>query len=352
MVTRPTLLFAGDIAPMRADGTGMFGDLTPLIRDADLAIGNLEFALSDRTVPTRGKIYPHKGLPSSLPGFTQARFDALNLANNHMLDFGEGALIDTMDLLDGTGIAAFGAGRDAAAAAAPVILTRGGLTIGLLGYTTTLPTGFAAGENIPGVNPLRVTTSYRQFRNPDEYPGTAPIVETAPVAEDLARLVEEVRLLKQRADVVLVYIHWGTSMTEVVHDFQRVLGHGAIDAGAAGVFGGHQHVISAVEFHRGRPIVHGMGNLVFDFVAPFFTEATRRTIVFGASMSSDGLTDCHLIACRTGVNGPAAILMPDEGAGLEILGTLRRLSEPLGCEFATDGNSIRISPRGEDQGTG
>lgn len=338
------LLFGGDIAPVRSDPSGMFGDLEPLIGEADLALANLEIALSDAATPFRGKIYPHKGTPVSAEGLARAGFDAVNLANNHMLDFGEQALFDTMALLDQVGVCRFGAGSDLAEAERPLVLERGGLSIGVIGLTTTLPTGFAAGEGVAGVNPLRVLTSYRQFRNPDEYPGTAPIVETAPVGEDLDRLTGAVRALKGWTDIVLVYAHWGTSMSEAVQDFQHAIGRAAIDAGADAVFGGHQHVVSGVEFHRGRPIVHGLGNLVFDFVVPFFTEATRRTVVFTATLTASGVEDCRLIPCRTGVGSPVAVLDPEDGDGLTIAETVRRLSAPLGTEVGVESGRIVVRP--------
>jgi poly-gamma-glutamate synthesis protein (capsule biosynthesis protein) len=211
-------------------------------------VANLEFALSDRGKPVRGKIYPHKGPASALAALIDARFDAVNLANNHMLDYGEEPLLDTLDCLAEADIAAFGAGRDAAEAARPVVLERGGLKIGLLGFTTTLPTGFAATVDAPGVNPFRGVSAYRPIRNLEEYPGSQVLVETRAVSDDLARLVARIENLKAKTDLVLVYAHWGVSMTEAVHDFPREIGHAAIEAGATAVFGGHQHVVSAVEF--------------------------------------------------------------------------------------------------------
>lgn len=341
-----SLIFGGDVAPLRDDPTNMFGELTETIRDADLAVANLEFALSDRGAPLRGKIYPHKGPASAMAAMVDAGFDAFNLANNHVLDFGVEPLVDTLDSLAVAGIAGFGAGRDAEEAARPAIVARGGLTIGLLGFTTTLPTGFAAGEDAPGVNPLRVVTTYRPWRNPDEYPGSPTVVETRPVAEDLARLVAEIEALRARTDIVLVYGHWGASMTEGVHDFQRTIGHAAIEAGAAGVFGGHQHVVSAVEFHEGAPIVHGLGNLVFDFEAPFFTEATRRAIVFAADMSAGRLDNCKLICCHTGINGPVTCLNPEVGDGAALAETLGRLSAPLGTVVEASKEYIAVKAAG------
>jgi poly-gamma-glutamate capsule biosynthesis protein CapA/YwtB (metallophosphatase superfamily) len=337
-----SLIFGGDIATLRDRPENMFGDLTPTIGAADLAVANLEFALSDRGTPMRGKIYPHKSPAGALAAIEEAGFDALNLANNHMLDYGEAPLFDTLKHLADAGIASFGAGRNFAEAAHPAIVVRGGLRIGLLGVTTTLPTGFAAGTESAGVNPLRVITSYRPLRNLDEYPGSEAIVETRPVAEDLARLIDDIGRLRQESDVVLVYAHWGASMNEEVHDFQRAIGHAAIDAGAAAVFGGHQHVVSAVEFYSGRPIIHGMGNLVFDFVAPFFTEATRRTILFTASITSSGLEDCRLICAATGVNGPVRRLNPKTGEGADFAATLQHLSEPLGTVMSVDGEGIAV----------
>lgn len=337
-----SLIFGGDVAPLRDDPTNMFGDLTATIRSADLAVANLEFALSDRGTPKRGKIYPHKGPAKALAGLIDAGFDAVNLANNHMLDYGEEPLLDTLDDLAAAKIVSFGAGRNAEEAALPVILKRNGLRIGLIGFTTTLPTGFAATETAPGVNPLRAITTYRPLRNLEEYPGSEAVIETRPVAEDLARLVAAVEKLKSDTDIVLVYGHWGASMTETVHDFQRAIGHAAIEAGAAAVFGGHQHVVSAVEFYEGRPIVHGLGNLVFDFVAPFFTEATRRTILFAADMSKDGLDNCRLICCSTGVNGPVRRLNPEIGEGAILAGTLKRLSEPLSTELHVGHEEIGV----------
>jgi len=132
-------------------------------------------------------------------------------------------------------------------------------------------------------------------------------------------------------------------MTEAVHDFQREIGHAAIDAGAAAVFGGHQHVVSAIEFYRDRPIVHGLGNLVFDFVAPFFTDATRRAIVFAADMGKGGLEHCRLICCRTGINGSVTRLNPEVGDGVLLASTLRRLSEPLGTEITVHRQRIDVA---------
>ncbi len=341
-----TLVFGGDIAPIRPATAGMFGEVASLIGEADLAVANLEIALTDKGRRVRGKHIAERGPPEAVAALVEAGFDAVNLANNHVLDYGEDALRDTMARLDAAKLRRFGGGSDAAEAAAPAILERGGLKIGLVGYTSTLPQGFAATEALPGVNALRARTAYRSARNnPDEYPGTPMQVETWPVAEDLARMVEDVRRLKQATDVVLVYQHWGTSVTEHVHDFQRTIGHAAIDAGAAGVFGGHQHVISAIEFYKGCPIVHGMGNLLFDIIVPFLTEITHRTFLFRATITRAGLSDCEVVPCRAGVIGvydQPTPLAPTSEAGARIVDTLRRLSAPLGTRIEVANGRVTV----------
>jgi len=340
------LVFGGDVAPIRAATANMFGALSQTIADADLAIANLEIALTDRGERTRGKGIAERGPPQAIEALVEAGFDAVNIANNHVLDYGAGALVDTLDRLGAAGLPCFGAGRNAGEAAAPIVLERGGIRIGLLGYTSTLPQGFAATADSPGVNPLRALTFYHPTRNPEEYPGSAMAIETRPVAEDLARMVADIRHLKEQVDVVLVYQHWGASMTEQVLGFQRAIGHAAIDAGAAAVFGGHQHVISAIEFYKNCPIVHGMGNLLFDIIVPFLTEITHRTFLFRATVTRSGLSDCEVIPCRAGVVGvydtPVPLSPASEG-GMRIVEALQRLSAPFGTRIAVSDDRVLVS---------
>jgi poly-gamma-glutamate capsule biosynthesis protein CapA/YwtB (metallophosphatase superfamily) len=341
-----TLIFGGDIAPVRADPTGMFGDVAPLISKADLALANLEIALSNRGRPVRGKPIAHTGPAEAIEGLVTSGFDAFNLANNHILDFGEEPLLDTLERLRAAGLGFFGAGRNATAAAAPYITECKGIKIGLLGYTTTLPQGFAGGIDSPGVNALRVRTAYHPLGNLDEYPGTEPVIDTWPVEEDLRRMCEEVTRFRKLVDVVLVYQHWGSSITETIHEFQRIIGKTAIDCGADGVFGGHQHVVSAIEFYREKPIVHGLGNLLFDIKAPFLTEFAHRTFLFGATVTRAGLRDYYLVHCRTGVDGPPHSVHVESEDAL-IVATLKRLSIPFGTRFDSAGDRVLVSMSGD-----
>jgi poly-gamma-glutamate capsule biosynthesis protein CapA/YwtB (metallophosphatase superfamily) len=354
MATGPrtcSFLTGGDIAPVHVGGRGMLGDTAALFRAADISFLNVEHPLSTRGTPVRGKKFLHRGTPEHIEGLTEAGLSAVNLANNHILDFGEAGLADTIAQLSAAGIPCFGAGESLSAAAAPLVVERNGLRVGLLGYTSTLPTGFAAGASLPGVNPLRVRTAYRPPYSLDELPGTAPVIETWPVGADLQAMCSQIAALKRDADLVLVYVHWGASCTPQVHDHQHTIGRAAIDAGAAAVFGGHQHVVSALEFYRGAPIVHCTGDFVFDVVEPWFGEATRRNVLFGATLTADGLTDCYLAPCRTGIDEPARLERTDSDIGQQVVADLRAWSAPYGTEFEVSNDRIlaRPGPRPAEQ---
>lgn len=339
-----TFLTGGDVAPDRNSGRNLFGKTAPLFKKADYAFLNLEHNLSTSGQMMKGKPTHHRGKPELVEGFLEAGFDALSIANNHMLDFGVEAFFDTLDLLKAKKIPFTGGGRNLREAKEPVVLVRNGLKIGLLGYTTTLPQGAAAGPGEPGVNPMRVATSYTPRRNPFEYPGSEMLVSTKTAPADLARMKREIASLKKKTDVVLVCNHWGASMSHAVQEYQREIGQAAIDAGASAIFGGHQHVLQGVEFYKGCPIVHCTGNLIFDIVEPFFTEATHQTFLFGGNLSKKGISDPYIIPCRCGIGNAPAILSPRTGDGKEIVRFLGELSKPFGTGLKMRGDKVALIP--------
>ncbi len=339
-----TLLTGGDVAPDRESGRNLFGKTASLFREADYAFLNLEHNLARGGHLMKGKPTHHRGKPELIEGFLEAGFDALTIANNHMLDFGEESFFGTLRLLEAKAIPCTGAGRNLAEARKPVILERNGLRIGLLAYSTTLPQGSAAGPEEAGVNPMRVTTTYTPRRNPVEYPGSETLVFTKTDPDDLARMKREIRSLKKKTDAVLVYNHWGASMIHEVHAYQTEIGRAAIDAGACAVFGGHQHVLSGIEFYKGKPIVHGTGNLIFDIVEPFFTEATHQTFLFGCTLSKEGVSEPYILPCRCGIGVAPTLLSPHRGEGLEIVRFMEKLCAPFGTRLEAKGGRVIVIP--------
>lgn len=321
----------------------MFGEVGPLFQSADLATANLEHSLSLGGSRIFGKPTFHRGKPDLVEGLVEAGFDALTIANNHILDYGEDGLWETVEVLNNNRIPFTGAGHDLEEAAKPIILERNGFRVGILAYTSNLPQGFAAATDKAGVNPLNVVTTYRHLYNSRESPGRMPQILTWTVPEDLERMRNDIRALKPEVDAVLVNQHWGTSMMPYVHDFQREIGRAAIEAGADLVFGGHQHVLAPIEFHLGKPILHCTGNLIFDKFEPFFTDETYKTFLFGATLIGDGLKDLYLVPCRCGVEEPCTLLHPDSGLGAEIVDQLGSLCEPYGTRLEIQNDRVNVT---------
>jgi poly-gamma-glutamate synthesis protein (capsule biosynthesis protein) len=123
-------------------------------RRPDARIANLETALtlSEDALP---KGINYRAHPANVAVLSAARFDCCVLANNHVLDWGEDGLCETLAALSGAGIAPAGAGRDRAAAEAPAVLDVGAgrrvLVFAAAAADSGVPPGWAAGDEMPGV---------------------------------------------------------------------------------------------------------------------------------------------------------------------------------------------------------
>ena len=338
----PRLLAGGDIAINRAEAKGAFGGLIPLFQEADVSFANLELPLSHDGKPAPEKILL-RGAPDMAHALTEAGFDVMAFANNHVLDYGEEAFAETMSLMDSLGVSLVGGGMNLTQARRPVLIERGGLKIGFLAYCSIIPRGFEASTAEPGVNPIRAHTAYRPWRDLSEYPGTAPRIDTWAEPAHLARMKRDVRNLKKKADLVVVNHHWGTSMTHEVMDFEREIAHATIEAGADLVLGGHPHVLQGIEFHKGAPIVYSMGNLIFDFEIPFFTEETHETFLFGCTLTKTGVKEPYLMPVTAGVFSIPRRHSPKRGEGRRILGVMNALNEPFGTKLEVQDERVLIS---------
>lgn len=266
-----TLIGTGDVGPVHGPRDGFpIAEYTSLVRGT-LAAADLRFGNCERQYSTRGTVSersPHGRQPPEMAQIlTDCGFDAVTIANNHMYDYGPDALLDTRELLVAKGIVPTGAGRDLEEACRPAVVTRGGITVGFLGFCSVLPEGGAAGQHKPGIAPLRVKAAY-EVRGPH-----APVrVRTSADAGDLERIVESVRRLAREVDVVIPAFHWGPIwVPRIVSDYQVEVAHACIDAGAAAILGHHPHQPKAIEMYRGRPVFYSLGN--FCMTKPFANEA-------------------------------------------------------------------------------
>lgn len=271
-----TVSFVGDIlldsAPGQsiARGQDPFAPTQPLFRGVDLSIGNLECPVANGGTPV-DKVYTFRADPRTLPILRQ-HFAAVSVANNHSGDYGPDAFRETLQQLRAAGVPYFGGGNDATEAHKPLLLTKNGIKIALLGYDEYHPRSFEASATRPGVA----------------------------WAEDEQILFDIEQARRAGANVVLPFFHWGWENEPAPCTRQRELAEKLIDAGADAVIGSHPHVTQGAEMYRGKPIIYSLGNFVFDLLDQ--PENYRGWVL-------------RLVLDRTGVAGfsTSAVRMDDQG---------------------------------------
>jgi poly-gamma-glutamate synthesis protein (capsule biosynthesis protein) len=248
-----TLILGGDVmlgrginAMVRKAGAAHpWGDLLPLLWNADLFLVNLECAITGRTLPYGGgtaKPFYFRADPELVEVLRIGRVDAVSLANNHAEDFGVMGLTDTIRLLDQAGIAHAGAGGNRSLAAAAAHLRARALRIALVAFADH-PREWAAMPFFPGINYAPVTV------DPGEFLPVRLAIEAA----------------RQAADLVVFSMHWGPNLRERPGAGFRDFAHRVIESGAD-IFWGHSaHLLQGIEVHDNGLILYDTGDLIDDY---------------------------------------------------------------------------------------
>lgn len=259
----PWLYAVGDVAPDREDPRECFAHVRAKLRGADIAFCQLEVNLTERGVRLPQVRHTHRARASTAAALADAGFSVVSFAGNHCLDWGPDGLFDTIDHLRAAQLEVVGVGHDIAQARRPVIVTSHGVRVGFLAYSSILPSHYWAESNRPGCAPLRAHTVYEPIE-PDQ-PGTPARIHTYAHHADLAALRADIAALAPQVDHVVVSLHWGIHFVPaVLADYQREVGHAAIDAGAAVVLGHHAHILKGAEIYRAKPIFYCLGNFAMD----------------------------------------------------------------------------------------
>ncbi len=269
------LMAVGDVMLSGNRGTGEmirsrgpsypFEKIRPVVEHADVIFGNLETPLSVRGSAS-GKQDPHitfRAAPEAAQGLKFFGFDVVSLANNHMNDYGEHALLDTVRILREHGIACAGAGSGSAEAHREVVLERNGVTIAFLAYDA--------------------------FVNVDTRPASRRAAGVA--LFDRRRAAREIARVRRRSDIVVVSMHWGLDFTEYPVPFQMEYAREMIDRGAHAIVGHHPHLLQGIERYRRGIIAYSLGDFVFD-------EAGRDTCVLRIDLSKRGVEAVDVIPAR------------------------------------------------------
>lgn len=271
----PTILvFAGDInldedskpaARYDREQKGILGGISPeLIEEmnaADIMMLNNEFAYSTRGIEAQDKSYTFRADPERVGILKEMGVDIVSLANNHALDFGMDALLDTFSTLEDAGINYVGAGNNLERATSPVFYTLGGKKIAFLAASRVVfAMDWYASETSPGMI------------------GTY----------DPSLILDSIREAEAGSDFVVIYLHWGVERTDYPVEYQKELAMQYIDAGADAVIGCHPHVMQGLEFYKGKPIAYSLGNY-------WFNASKRETGLLKLYLNSDDTLQVQLI---------------------------------------------------------
>ena len=222
----------------------------------DVRIVNLETAVTTRDDWQRGKGIHYRMHPANMPCLTTAGIDCCVLANNHVLDWGDAGLAETLETLRRAMVQTTGAGRDRAEAAAPAVLktAKGRVLVFSLGSASSgIQQDWAAAPGRPGVNLL-----------PDFSDAT------------LEKLAAQMKVIKRPRDVVVASIHWGDNWGYAVPTVHQKFAHGLIDQCGVDVVHGHSsHHPLGIEVYRERPILYGCGDFLNDYEGISGHEAYR-----------------------------------------------------------------------------
>lgn len=228
---------------------------------ADVALANLETALTNRGKAADKKFTFRNPADKMIPALKNAGFDLVSLANNHTVDYGVVGLKDTLDALNKGALPAVGAGMNVKQARSAYIMQVNGQTLGFLGYSLTYPEEFWA-------------TSRRA--------GTA-FGHAAHIKRDVAKL-------KKKVDHVVVQFHWGREATTKLRYYQPSLGRLAIDSGATLIIGHHPHVLQGMERYKNGLIYYSLGNFAFGS----YSNRSQTGGMAKVSLCKEGIKDYQL----------------------------------------------------------
>jgi poly-gamma-glutamate capsule biosynthesis protein CapA/YwtB (metallophosphatase superfamily) len=237
-----TLAFAGDVhftgrtLPLLRQPATAFGPFAEQLRAADFAMINLESAVTERGEP-QPKTYHFQAPATAYEAIKAAGIDVVSIANNHTLDYGQIGLLDTLDSARVAGMAVVGAGRNTDEAYAPYVTTVKGVRVGVVALS-------------------QVQELASQWKPTSSRPGIA-------MAFDLEASLAAVRKARSLADVVVVYLHWGTEGTYCPNGEQRSLASALASAGAQVVVGTHAHMPQGDGFIGSTYIHYGLGNFLW-----------------------------------------------------------------------------------------
>jgi hypothetical protein len=242
-----TFAFGGDVhfegglrSKLDSNAAGMFSPIAPELSAADVAVVNLETAITEGGSPAP-KQYNFRAPARAFEALRVAGVDVVTMANNHGEDYGTGGLQDTLAAKAATTLGVVGIGANATEAYAPWTTVVRGQRISVIGATDVMDDWLIA--------PWTAT---------DAQGGLA-----SAKGADQARLVTAITAARPEADTLVVYLHWGSEGDQCPTPRQQELAQALVNAGADIVIGSHAHRVQTAGRLGTALVDYGLGNFVF-----------------------------------------------------------------------------------------
>ncbi|MCM3179027.1 CapA family protein [Cytobacillus horneckiae] len=287
----------------------LFRYAQPLFDTSDYVTGNFENPATDRKVEQKeGKSIALKTDSHSVAGLANAGFNTVAVANNHMMDYGEPALHDTLALMDEKQIDAVGAGKNMKDAHDRISYQEiNGMTIATLSFSDLTDGDVRADEQSGGILDFTPETFI-------------------PLTAEAAK----------KADLVLVHAHWGNEYNSRASDRQKELARALSDAGADIIIGHHPHVLESIEVYNDTVIFYSLGNFIFD---QGWTR-TRETALVQFHVLDSGDTRFEVTPMKIREATPAPINNWDKLAEWSII---RQLTRDLNADWEYENEKLTFT---------
>jgi poly-gamma-glutamate synthesis protein (capsule biosynthesis protein) len=206
-----------------------------IYKEGDINFINLEAPVNFKGIKNSEKCALNMDLKNLEFLIDELKINVVNLANNHIFDYGLEGFSETIEFLKEKNIAFFGAGKNLEEARKPLIIKLDQISVAFLGYSWDFIQSLNASKDTFGTSPLE---------------------------ENL--ILEDIKKIRGKCDFLIVSLHWSYEREIYPLPSHRRLAHKIINAGADFIVGHHSHVPQGVELYNNKPIAYSLGNFYFD----------------------------------------------------------------------------------------
>lgn len=286
------------------EGSGdIFAEIAPVLKNADIAFGNLES-------PLTGEIAPDGLFSASVAGAAHLKrngFKLIHVANNHVYDYGQAGLVATLSAIEKAGLVSLGAGGNMPAARSLVRTDINGIRIGWLGCGRTLVSQADVGPN------------YWEF--------------------DEQELLDAIKRNQTDVDLLIVSIHIGLMYMDYPRPEHKAMAEKLMAAGVGLILMHHAHVLQGIQIRSERRVCcYNLGNFVCDWTegnvkTPVMVREQNEGAVFWITMDRSGVVE--LAALPIWTDNDCKVHWANGTRGIDILNRLARISHDLEMDFVS-----------------